>query len=114
MDINMGIHLVVDYLELGGYHDHVLLLKGVNPLVSKSLVGSWSILFASQGVILIPIPWEIIWHWIEPQHLSGLSSIIFPYFENLWFIMSMLEVLLACEYESLSKNQVQFLGIHGD
>ena len=54
MDINRGAYLVVDYLELGGYHDHVLLLKGVDP--SQRLVGAWSKLFTNHDVFMMSVP----------------------------------------------------------
>ena len=56
MDNNREKHWVVDYLELGGYHDHVLLLKGVNSLVYQRLVDAWSKLFACHDVFLILVP----------------------------------------------------------
>ena len=61
-DIDRGIHLVVYYLKLVGYHDHVFLLKGVIPLVSQRLVGAWSKLFVSHGAFLMAVPHLLVWH----------------------------------------------------
>jgi len=38
MEIDRGIQWVVEYLELGGYHDHVLLLMWVYLLVYQGLL----------------------------------------------------------------------------
>jgi hypothetical protein len=56
MHIDRCVHWVVDYLELGGYHDHVILLKGEEPLVYQRLVGSWSHLFACHDVFFMVVP----------------------------------------------------------
>ena len=46
-------------------------------------LGAWAKLFESEDVFLMSGPQELAWHRIEPQHLSGLSSIFFPSYENL-------------------------------
>ena len=62
MDINRGIYLVVEHLELVKYHDHVLHLKGVNPLVSQRLVGAWSMFFVGHDVFLMLVSRELVWN----------------------------------------------------
>ena len=62
MDIDNDIYCVIDYLELGGYHDHVLLLKGVDPLVYQRLVGAQLILFTCHDVFLMLVPQELVCH----------------------------------------------------
>ena len=100
MDIDRGIQWVIDYLDWYGWHDHGLLLKGVHHLVSQMLVGAWSKLFASHDIFLMTVPQELIWHWIWPQHLSGLSSIIVPSYESLWFLVILWESFYKCKYEN--------------
>ena len=56
MDSDRGVHWVVDYLELRGYHDHVLLLKWVDHVVYERLVGAWSKLLACHDVFFMLVP----------------------------------------------------------
>jgi hypothetical protein len=50
---NKDIHLVVDFLELGEFHGHALLRKGVNPLVSRRPDDVCQGLAASLGGFLV-------------------------------------------------------------